>query len=62
MKLFLLSLQHLFTMFSATVLVPILIGTPISVALFTSGIGTLIFHFITKRKIPIYLGSSFAFI
>lgn len=62
MKLFLLSLQHLFTMFSATVLVPILIGTPISVALFTSGIGTLIFHFITKRKVPIYLGSSFAFI
>jgi len=49
-------------MFSATVLVPILIGTPISVALFTSGVGTLIFHFITKRKVPIYLGSSFAFI
>ena len=41
MKLFLLSLQHLFTMFSATVLVPILIGTPISVALFTSGIAPI---------------------
>jgi len=54
--------QHLLTMFSATVLVPVLLGIPISVSLFTSGLGTLIFHIITKRKVPIYLGSSFAFI
>jgi len=49
-------------MFSATVLVPVLLGIPVSVSLFTSGLGTLIFHFITKRKVPVYLGSSFAFI
>lgn len=57
-----LSLQHLFTMFGATVLVPILVGLDPSIALFSSGIGTLLFIFITKGKIPAYLGSSFAFI
>lgn len=57
-----LSLQHLFAMFGATVLVPILTGLDVATALFTSGIGTLLFLFITKGKIPNYLGSSFAFI
>ncbi len=57
-----LGLQHTFTMFGATVLVPILTGLDISVALFMSGICTLICHLITKYKVPVYLGSSFAFI
>ncbi len=57
-----LSLQHLFAMFGATVLVPILTGLPASTALTTSGIGTLTYLFITRGKIPAYLGSSFAFI
>ncbi|MEW6661095.1 MAG: uracil-xanthine permease family protein [Bacillota bacterium] len=55
-------LQHLFTMFGATVLVPILTGLDISVALFTAGAGTLLFHLLTKRMVPVFLGSSFAFI
>lgn len=58
----LLSFQHVFSMFGATILVPILIGLPISVALMMSGVGTLIYHFVTKSKVPVYLGSSFAFI
>ncbi|MBF0710606.1 MULTISPECIES: solute carrier family 23 protein [unclassified Gemella] len=57
-----LSLQHLFAMFGATVLVPILTGLSASVALATSGIGTLTYLFVTQGKIPAYLGSSFAFI
>lgn len=57
-----LSLQHLFAMFGATVLVPILTGLDPSVALFTSGLGTLIFILCTKGQIPAYLGSSFAYI
>lgn len=57
-----LSLQHLFAMFGATVLVPILTGLSPSVALATSGIGTLTYIIITRGKIPAYLGSSFAFI
>ena len=57
-----LALQHVFAMFGATVLVPFLTGLSPSVALLTSGIGTLIFHFFTKGKVPAYLGSSFAFI
>ena len=57
-----LSLQHLFAMFGATVLVPILTGLPASTALTTSGIGTLTYLLITRGKIPAYLGSSFAFI
>jgi uracil permease len=57
-----LSLQHLFAMFGATVLVPYLVGLDTSVTLFTSGVGTLLYIFITKGKIPAYLGSSFAFI
>jgi len=57
-----LSLQHLFAMFGATVLVPILTGLDVSVALLTSGLGTLLFIAITGGQIPAYLGSSFAFI
>src|SRR5690554_1437469 len=57
-----LGIQHVFTMFGATVLVPLLTGLDISVALFGAGVGTLIFHFITKGKVPAFLGSSFAFI
>lgn len=58
----LLSFQHVFAMFGATVLVPILLGMPVSVALFASGIGTLIYQVATKAKVPVYLGSSFAYI
>lgn len=61
-KVLILGLQHLIAMFGATVLVPILTGLSPSVALLGAGIGTLIFHFITKKKIPVFLGSSFAFI
>ncbi|HKK82593.1 MAG TPA: solute carrier family 23 protein [Atribacterota bacterium] len=57
-----LGLQHGFTMFGATVLVPIITGLDISVALFMAGVGTLLFHFVTKNKVPAFLGSSFAFI
>ncbi|MCL2608354.1 MAG: uracil-xanthine permease family protein [Treponema sp.] len=57
-----LGLQHTFTMFGATVLVPIITGLDVSVALFMSGICTLWFHLVTKGMLPIYLGSSFAFI
>lgn len=58
----LLSFQHVFAMFGATILVPMITGFPVSVALFASGIGTLIYTFITKGKVPVYLGSSFAYI
>ncbi|NLO25776.1 MAG: uracil permease [Clostridiales bacterium] len=61
-KKMVLGLQHTFTMFGATVLVPIITGMDISVALFMAGIGTLLFHLVTKKKAPIFLGSSFAFI
>jgi len=57
-----LGIQHVFTLFASTVLVPILTGLDIGVALIMSGIGTLLFHFITKGKVPAYLGSSFSFI
>ncbi|MBC5624691.1 purine/pyrimidine permease [Clostridium sp. NSJ-49] len=57
-----LAIQHLIAMFGATVLVPILTGLDPSVALFSAGIGTLIFHACTKGKVPVFLGSSFAFI
>lgn len=57
-----LALQHLVAMFGATVLVPILTGLDISVGLVCAGLGTLIFHLCTKRKVPVFLGSSFAFI
>lgn len=57
-----LGFQHLFAMFGATVLVPLLTGLDPAVALFTSGSGTLIFQLLTKGQVPAYLGSSFAFI
>lgn len=61
-KEWLLSVQHLFAMFGATILVPILTGMNISVGLVTAGLGTLLFHLITKGKVPVFLGSSFVFI
>ncbi|MDO9634007.1 MAG: solute carrier family 23 protein [Paludibacter sp.] len=57
-----IGIQFLFVAFGATVLVPLLVGIDPSVALFTAGIGTLIYHVITGGKVPIFLGSSFAFI
>ena len=61
-KRVLVGIQFLFVAFGATVLVPLLIDIDPSVALFTAGVGTLIFHLITKGKVPVFLGSSFAFI
>jgi len=61
-KRIIIGIQFLFVAFGATVLVPLLVGIDPSVALFTAGIGTLIFHLITKGKVPVFLGSSFAFI
>jgi len=61
-KRLVLGFQHTLAMFGATVLVPLLTGLDTSVALFTAGAGTLLFHFLTKRKVPVFLGSSFAFI
>lgn len=61
-KQFLLGVQHLFAMFGATVLVPALTGLDVANALLFAGLGTLLFHLITGRKIPAFLGSSFAFI
>ncbi|KPN82173.1 uracil-xanthine permease family protein [Apilactobacillus kunkeei] len=57
-----LSLQHMFSMFGSTVIVPLLVGLSPSIALFTSGVGTLIHILVTQKKIPAYMGSSFAFI
>lgn len=61
-KSYILGLQHLFAMFGATVLVPALTGLNPAVALFTAGVGTLVFHYLTDKKVPVFLGSSFAFI
>ena len=58
----LLSFQHVFAMFGATILVPLILGMPVSVALFASGVGTLIYMIATGFRVPVYLGSSFAFI
>ena len=57
-----LSFQHLFAMFGASVLVPILFKIDPTTVLFFNGVGTLLYAFITKKKIPAYLGSSFAFL
>ncbi|NEU05110.1 uracil-xanthine permease family protein [Clostridium senegalense] len=62
LKRIILASQHLIAMFGATVLVPILTGFNPSIALIAAGCGTLIFHFCTKGKVPVFLGSSFAFI
>ncbi|MBN2284894.1 MAG: uracil-xanthine permease [Tissierellales bacterium] len=61
-KKMVLGFQHLLAMFGATVLVPILTGLDPSLALLSAGLGTLIFHFVTGGKVPVFLGSSFAFI
>ena len=61
-KMLILGLQHMFAMFGATVLVPILTGLDIATTLLFAGLGTLLFHLLTKRKVPAFLGSSFAFI
>lgn len=57
-----LSIQHLFAMFGASVLVPFLFGINPAIVLFMNGVGTLLFIFVTKGKAPAYLGSSFAFL
>lgn len=61
-KCLILGLQHMFAMFGATVLVPLLTGLSISTTLLFAGLGTLLFHLITNRKVPAFLGSSFAFL
>ena len=61
-RMLILGLQHMFAMFGATVLVPILTGIDIATTLLFAGLGTLLFHVLTKRKVPAFLGSSFAFI
>lgn len=62
LKIGILGFQHLFAMFGATIIFPVLTGLPVLTTLFCSGIGTLLFHLITKGKVPAFLGSSFAFI
>ena len=61
-RMLVLGFQHMFAMFGATVLVPTLTGLSVSATLLFAGLGTLLFHFLTKRKVPAFLGSSFAFI
>lgn len=61
-KMLILGVQHLFAMFGATILVPAITGLSVSATLLFAGIGTLLFHFISKMKVPAFLGSSFAFI
>lgn len=61
-KMLVLGFQHMFAMFGATVLVPIITGLSVSATLLFAGIGTLIFHLFTKMKVPAFLGSSFAFL
>ena len=61
-KMLVLGLQHLFAMFGATVLVPILTGLSVSATLLFAGLATLFMHLVTRRKVPVFLGSSFAFL
>ncbi|MBO7667636.1 MAG: uracil-xanthine permease [Firmicutes bacterium] len=61
-RMFTLGFQHMFAMFGATVLVPTLTGLSVSATLLFAGLGTLLFHLLTKRKVPAFLGSSFAFL
>ena len=61
-KLLILGLQHVFAMFGATVLVPVLTGLDVSTTLLFAGLGTLLFHFLAKVKVPAFLGSSFSFL
>lgn len=61
-KFVVLGIQHLFAMFGATILVPLITGLDVSATLLFAGIGTLIFHLVSKMKVPAFLGSSFAFL
>lgn len=61
-KMMVLGFQHMFAMFGATVLVPALTGLSVSATLLFAGLGTLLFHFLTKGKVPAFLGSSFAYL
>ena len=61
-KMLILGMQHVFAMFGATVLVPALTGLSVSTTLLFAGLGTLLFHFLAKGKVPAFLGSSFAFL
>ncbi len=61
-KMLILGVQHMFAMFGATVLVPALTGLSVSATLLFAGLGTLLFHFLAKGKVPAFLGSSFAFL
>ena len=61
-KMLILGFQHTFAMFGATVLVPLLTGLNMQTTLLMAGLGTLLFHLITKGKVPAFLGSSFAFL
>lgn len=61
-KVIILGIQHMFAMFGSTVLVPMLTGLDVSTTLLFAGLGTLLFHLLTKRKVPAFLGSSFAFL
>ena len=61
-KMAIFGLQHMFAMFGATILVPVLTGLPVSTTLLFAGVGTLLFHLLSKGKVPAFLGSSFAFI
>lgn len=62
LELLLLSVQHVFAMFGSTILVPTLIGIDVATSLFTAGVGTLIYSQVTKKKVPVFIGSSFAYI
>ena len=61
-KMLVLGFQHMFAMFGATVLVPLLTGLDIATTLLMAGLGTLLFHILTKGQVPAFLGSSFAFL
>ena len=61
-RMFILGVQHMFAMFGATVLVPLLTGLSVSTTLLCAGLGTLLFHLITGGKVPAFLGSSFAYL
>ena len=61
-RMLILGLQHMFAMFGATVLVPALTGLDVATTLLFAGLGTLLFHLITKGEVPAFLGSSFAYL
>ena len=61
-KMLILGIQHMFAMFGATILVPIITGLDVATTLLMAGLGTLLFHLLTKGKVPAFLGSSFAFL